>query len=163
MKYLAAILLAVSTSTYADELLLTTFSWHERPYYNQIEYTGKQYFGIDGKIRPLPVEVRTRYNDVNIGLGYKLDNGVLAGFYYNSFNRSTFYAGYEYLLTPHFGAVAYAATGYGPEMGHKLVAVGGLEYKIPLTNKWTANILGIPPLGKVSGVANLTFSYGLGN
>ena len=163
MKYLAAILLAVSTSTYADELLLTTLSIHSHPHYTTYVDTGKQYFGTDGNLYPITASVQHSYNDDNFGIGYQFDNGVLLGYYDNSFNRPTFYVGKEFLLTEHIGVIVYGATGYGPEMGHKISLAGGLEYKLPINDKWGANFIGIPPFGKVSGVVNLTFSYKIGN
>ena len=139
MKIIPFVLATICFTAQADELLFTTFSIHSHR-----DYTAN---GM-------------QYNDVNLGFGYKLDNGFFAGDYLNSYNRNSFLVGKEFMFTKHFGAVAYGATGYGPEMGHKVIGAGGFEYKIPLGD-WSANLVGIPPIGKTSGVINLNFSYDL--
>lgn len=159
MKRLAILLaVGISMSACADELLITTLSYHSHPSYTQWVGTDRQYFDQEMHVHPLTVPVTHRYNDLNFGIGYRFDNGFALGYYYNSFERNTFYAGKEFMFTDRWGIMALGATGYGPEMGHKISFIGGPEYKLPLNNEWKLNILGVPPIGKMTGVVNLTLS-----
>ena len=104
------------------------------------------------------------YNNYNFGLGYRTDDGWIFGLYRNSYFKPAAYVAKQW--TPEslrfgdaqFGFFVGAATGYREVSGHALAPIGGLSAKYPLSDKWSANVLGTPPIGKMDGVVQLTFS-----
>ena len=162
MKSLAILLaVGISMSAYADELTFTTLSYHSHHTYKAVVENGKYYYDLQGNIQPIKVEEQRTYNNENWGIGYELDNGVEFGAYRNSYYKPTFYLAYEYMLDKNWGAAAGLDTGYEFSQGHKVSVLAGFVYKHDLYENVGAKIMFIPPIGRMSGLANLTITYKL--
>lgn len=88
------------------------------------------------------------YNNVNPGLSVRTDCGIVAGTYYNSQKRESFYLGYSYELprTPLFATLA-LTTGYRSPRSGKKFAVAPLPMvgvKLPIADHWRV-VLGYVP------------------
>lgn len=156
---LSFLLLSFATAANADELVLHTFSYHYKNKYeetyttNYVDENGKTLYSIDN------VTFR-RYNNVNLGIGYKTDNGWIIGTYKNSYSDRSFYVAKEFMFTNNFGIVIGGASGYKYHTGKSLYPCAAFEYKVRLTDVTTANILFTPPVVRdnMSGVVHLTIS-----
>ncbi len=89
MKYVAILLLGLSSSIFAEEL---TFGFH----------LGSQHTPDHGG----------RANNLNPGAYLVLPNGITAGFYKNSLHKDTFYAGYTTAEWMRLRLTVGAASGY---------------------------------------------------
>ena len=154
MKKIAfAAILCIASAAQADEILFHLESYHQEKSYTETT----TWVNKDGYVVKVTKQ-EVNYNNTNQGLGYQWDSGVAVGYYTNSYRDTTFYLVDEFMLTKHFGFLVGGVTGYEKEMGHKFSPMGAFEYKMPLDKTYTANVLFIPPFGKMSGVAHLLIS-----
>jgi hypothetical protein len=159
MKHILAIaFLFLVGAANADEIIVHVGSYHTSRTHE--EYT--DYVNIRGDVLYRET-VNVPYNNTNPGIGYKTDEGWMVGYYDNSYNKPTFYAGKEWMFTDHFGAMLGLGTGYKQAIGYEISPLGGLVYKIPVTQTVTINTIFLPPIGKITGVVHLALSFKLGN
>lgn len=158
MKYhilAVAIALSVAGVAKADELIIHTVSWHS----DDNKDSTKQWTTVDQNGQTWLHTTRTEaYNNANFGVGYRWDNGWQVGAYYNSYRKPAVYVAKNWMFTENFGAFLGAATGYDQVAGHPVAPIGGLVYKIKLTDRYGLDILGTPPIGEMDGVLHLAIT-----
>ena len=98
----------------------------------------------------------SNFNNDNYGIGYVLDNGVVAGTFRNSLDNQTLYAGYLWRFHPRVGLIVGAATGYE----YPIVPAAILNFNAPISKQLSLH-LNILPIKQ--GVANLAIGYQFGN
>lgn len=103
--------------------------------------------------------IEVKINNTNPGIGYRNDDGYSIGTYFNSYNFRTFYATKDFMYNDYAGVVVGAVTGYKPATGLLITPMIAGIVKIPLTKEITANILLMPKVGNLAGVAHLAISY----
>jgi len=103
--------------------------------------------------------IEVKINNTNPGIGYRNDSGYAIGTYFNSYNFRTFYVTKDFMYNDYVGIVAGAVTGYKSSTGMLITPMVAGTVKIPLTKEITANILLMPKVGKLAGVAHLALSY----
>ena len=130
------LLAATANIAMADELLVHTVSMHTASTYQN-----------DGQ--------ETKYNNLNLGIGYRTDGGWQAGLYYNSYKQPTAYIANEFMLRPWIGVVIGAGTGYEIPTGHKIFPIGGVLFKYQVTPQYALNAMILPPIKDMDGVAHL--------
>ena len=143
-KLLAAVLIAIAGSAFADELTLDTLSLHTKTVHEEPSGSGT---------------ALVRYNNLNPGIGYKTSSGWMFGTYRNSYFKPTYYVGKELMYTEWFGVVLGLGTGYQLATGHAISPIAALEYKIPVADRWSLDLLASPPIGKNAGIAHAMLSY----
>ena len=153
---LLAGLVLVASAVHADEIVIHTVSWHATP---KEDYTVHHVYE-DGS-PAYDTQVKTPYNNVNPGIGYRWDNGWNVGYYHNSYSKPSFYFAREWAYNRYFGAMLGLATGYKDENKTGLLPIGALTARLPITERVTLGIQALPPIGKIGGVAHLTISYTL--
>lgn len=158
---LSSLLIGSFSFAQAGELLFDTFSYHSKGHYETSVPNGKQEWVNSTTLGPIMVNKSVAYNNFNPGIGYKFDNGVLFGYYDNSYHKPTFYLGDEYMFSDSWGAIVGLATGYQEAVGRNVTIIGGFEYKYRLTEKISANILFLPPISNNTGIVHLMLSYKL--
>jgi hypothetical protein len=160
VRYLIGLALwALSLTAVADELIVTGLTRHSK--YNHDSVETETYFDKSRSEWMTTSKPIRAYNNVNPGLGYRTDDGLLFGVYKNSFYRTTFYLGGEVMANRYFGGFAALATGY-KEVSHLPVTViGGLIVKAPITDRLSLNLMFLPPLGRIDGVATIALAWRL--
>ncbi len=154
---IAALLIACSIPATAGELVLHTLSYHSNHTY---EDTWDYY--KDGKYDHTTV-TDVRYNNINPGIGYKFDSGLMFGYYNNSYHKPTFYVAQEYMFNQYVGVFGGLGTGYKYVSGRDINVLGGFVFKYQLTEKVGLNLMALPPIGNMTGVAHMAVSYKIGN
>ena len=107
------------------------------------------------------------YNNVNPGVGYRFDNGVVVGAYYNSYREPTVYAGYAPLWqTPiqqlQLGGMIGVGTGYSIPTGRSVTPLGALIGRWELTDTYSVQLLFVPKIhGDMANVLHLAFGVKL--
>lgn len=149
-------LATVLSSAFCDEIVFHTVSIHTSPTYqkriNVVSSTG-------ASIQSTQIDIP--FNNNNYGLGYRVDSGWEAGYYYNSYRKSTMYISKELMMTDSFGGVFGAGTGYEEVTGSKINVLGGLLFKYKMNEKFTLNTVVVPPLFSAVGVVHFELSYKL--
>lgn len=122
----------------AAELLVHTGSIHAKRKYVHTSPDGDSY---------------RKFNNVNIGLGYRSDSGWSTGAYLNSYNHSTAYAAYEYKFSDSVGVVAGLASGYKYTSNMTLTPIAALVYRTRVSNDTSLSVMLLPPAGKDGSAA----------
>ena len=118
------------------------------------------YVDVYGNVLHKDVQ-KIHYNNANPGIGYRTDNGWMVGYYDNSYNKTTIYAAKEWMFTEHLGIILGLGSGYKFNTGHNISPVGGINYKLPLTDTLGVDVIMLPPIGKMSGVIHVAMSFKL--
>ncbi len=134
---------------------------HTLSYHSNHTYEDTRYYSKNGKNQHTVTE--NQYNNINPGIGYKTDNGLMVGYYDNSYHKPTFYLAQEYMFNQYVGVFGGVGTGYKSVVGYDLNVLGGLVFRYQLTDKIGLNLMTLPPIGKMTGVAHMAVSYKIGN
>lgn len=134
-------LLIASTTAHADEFIVHTGSVH----------TKSSYVNAEGE--------SVKFNNANVGVGYRFDNGIAVGTYYNSYRQPTAYIVGELDLTVRFKLQFGVATGYKIVNGKDVTEIGALNFRQPLTKNVTLDVLAVPPIKDLAGVVHVAISY----
>lgn len=141
-KLFIAIIVALSTSlSFAGEFIVHIGSAHSIN-----KYTVDETYDVT-------------INNNNYGIGYRTDDGLAVGTYFNSYHKQTAYITQEFMYNQYVGVVAGAVSGYQESTGLLITPMVAATVKIPLTKTMTANFLVMPKVGKLAGVAHLAISY----
>jgi hypothetical protein len=98
-----------------------------------------------------------KYNETNLGLGVEFDNGVVAGFYENSYSKTTAYLGYAW--RPLELGIIKAGVVLGVASGYDIPVMLAGSVKIALTPSVAAHVIIAPSTPKASGFAALQMMY----
>jgi uncharacterized membrane protein len=140
-KILASLVLAsLAMSAQAGEIIVHTASVH----------TEKMY-ALGNETKEL--------NNVNVGIGYRNDDGLTVGAYKNSYYHNTVYITQDLMYNEYVGVVVGASTGYKVASGLTITPMLAAIVKIPVNETVTINVLAMPKVGKFIGVAHLALSY----
>ncbi|HEY9101970.1 hypothetical protein [Chitinimonas sp.] len=124
----SALAVLIAPLTFADELFLHGLTYHGRRHYE--EFRDNQW-------------TTRHYNEVNPGVGYAFDNGLILGTYRNSYYKQSVYGVYRYMFNDNFGVFAGYASNYQNHGGNALR--GGLLVRSnDLGNGWRVGLLGQP-------------------
>jgi hypothetical protein len=137
----AASISLISTFSVAGEFIVHIGSTHSVKQYN-----------LDG-VKDVNI------NNNNYGVGYRNDDGLAVGTYFNSYHKQTAYITQDFMYNDYVGLVAGAVSGYKESTGLVITPMVAATVKIPLTKTMTANFLVMPKVGKLAGVAHLAISY----
>jgi hypothetical protein len=121
-KIIAALSIVISTTAFADEILIHGVSYHGKRTYTE-------------QSRELP------YNERNLGITYFSDSGWGAGIYKNSYAKTAVHVSYRHLFNDNFGVFVGAATGYS---NHGSGVIGGLIARTPSYYGWRIVGMGQP-------------------
>ena len=155
---LVALLSAFFQPAYADELIVHTLSIHANN--NNSETRTSEQDMPDGS-HVSSIWKTKPYNNNNFGLGYRWDNGVEVGAYYNSFNKVSAYAAKYIMFNDNIGAFVGAATGYNEGLGKAIIPLAGIVFKAQVSETAGIALELMPPVGKHVGVAHLSISFKL--
>lgn len=100
-----------------------------------------------------------KINNSNSGIGYRNDDGLAVGTYYNSYHKQTYYVTQDFMYNKYVGVVVGLVSGYEGSTGLMITPMAAATVKVPLTEKITANFLAMPKFGKLAGVVHLAVSY----
>lgn len=95
------------------------------------------------------------YNNENYGIGYRLDNNVVAGVYHNSLYNPSAYVGYVVELHQRVGILVGAVTGYERR---PIWPAALLTINAPLGNRWRLHV-NVAPIA--DGFINVALGYQL--
>lgn len=141
-KILVATIVALSASlSFAGEFIVHIGSVHSVKVYNLDSGTDKN------------------INNNNYGVGYRTDEGLAVGTYFNSYHKQTAYITQEFMYNDYVGVVVGLVSGYQESTGLLITPMVAATAKIPLTETTTANFLVMPKVGKLAGVVHLAISY----
>lgn len=103
------------------------------------------------------------FNNNNLGVGYRFNNGVSTGIYYNSYYNPSIYVSKDFLWKDKIGVFIGGATGYDNQTGYPVSVIGGGLIKLPISKSITPNIVLIPSSGTNNSTfaIHLSFSYKL--
>jgi hypothetical protein len=142
-----------ATAAQADELVIHTGSYHaDSSYTHEVNYWD-QYGNYLYTTRN-----QVTYNNFNPGVGYKFNNGVSVGGYFNSYRKPTMYVAKEWMMVDYFGVIAGLATGYDRPTGHTVTPMAGFIFKQKITERDTANLEFAPSTGRTTGTIHLAIS-----
>lgn len=140
-KILFLIYLGSCCNLFADELIVHTLSKHTASTYN------------------LDSGGTTKLNNHNLGLGYRLENGVAFGTYYNSYKRVTTYLAKDFMLNDYLGVGLGATTGYKIATGLDITPMFLFVVAYPIQKNATLRLHVLPPVKDLAGVAHLTIGF----
>ena len=142
----------------ADELVLHTFSLHSEG--NTSETHTSKALMPDGSTVESIWQTKA-FNNVNLGLGYRWDNGWEVGAYRNSFRQPSVYAFRGFEVTEHVRVFAGGATGYRNLQRFPITPMCGALLRAPLTESVALELALMPPVGKHVGIAHLVLAVRL--
>lgn len=154
---IAAVCAAVCGIANAGELVIHTLSLHTDATY---QYNHTTHYS---EVNPATNEVikqwdvtttsQIKFNNANVGLGWRTDDGWAVGGYYNSYRKLSLYFGKSFELGYRFSVLLGGGTGYDQlENGHKITPIAALEYKLPITDTSGVRFAGQPKTGNNAGV-----------
>lgn len=139
--FIAAAITMASLAVNAGELIVHIGSQH----------TEKQYEFDAGGVRNI--------NNSNRGIGYRTDDGLTVGYYYNSYYANTVYVTQEFMYNKNVGVVLGAATGYRQASGLAVTPMVAALGKIQVTDDISINVLAMPKIGRFIGVAHVALAF----
>ncbi len=98
------------------------------------------------------------YNNYNVGVGLRLNSGLIAGAYYNSYRSPTAYLGYEWMPTKYAGGFVAVATGYDRVSNTPVSVIGGFMARLPVNNTATFDVRYLPRIKDNPEVVHIGFS-----
>lgn len=158
MKVWLSCLALLSSVAQAGELIIHGPSAHSSDGPRSLTYDHSEV--IDGKSYDVYLRPK-RKNNLNFGLGYRADNGLLYGTYQNSYREPTAYIGAQLNVNAYFGAFGALATGYDRAVHRPLTVIGGLVLKAPVTNELALELVAVPKVGRGDGLLHLALAYKL--
>mgnify|MGYP000974885372 CR=1 FL=1 len=160
---LAALALTLSAgAASAGELLVHTFSIHGKSTYEHTTH----YSGVDGAdghvVVQWDVTETRRFNNTNLGLGWRFDNGAIVGTYENSYRHRSFYVGGVWMWPTSIprlevGLTALAITGYREVTDKPVTVAGALGASYRVLDRTKAYVFFTPKVGRGEAVAHLAF------
>lgn len=122
---------------------------------NRIDYVNEK----NEVVRSEKIRVYTKYNNVNLGVGYRFDNGISTGVFYNSFEKASLYVSKDFMYNDNFGVFIGGATGYKSFKNKDIVAIGGLLFRYEVQQNVFLNLTYSPAIEGSASVTHTSLSY----